>query len=324
LSNPHLLHVAVGVLINSDNEVLVARRPDHLHQGGLLEFPGGKLEANEDRFSGLQREFAEELDLTVESAFPLKQIVHHYDEISVLLDVWTITKYSGVAQGLEGQPIYWLPLAELSASDFPAANAPIVDLLKLPRRLVITPELLSFTELEVCLDTLLTQRVEIIYLRQNSADEHRYTAWYWKARDICRQSGCKLLFSSAQLAQRALGTDLTDTDGIHCSAQDLKKLDRRPVASGQLFGASCHDLDELKRAENLGADYATLSPVLSTAKYDDAQLLGWSEFSRLRMQVSLPVYALGGLNPYTDQEIARVSGAQGIAGISGFLSESGD
>jgi len=80
----------------------------------------------------------------------------------------------------------------------------------------------------------------------------------------------------------------------------------------------------LKRAENLGADYATLSPVLSTAKYDDAQLLGWSEFSRLRMQVSLPVYALGGLNPYTDQEIARVSGAQGIAGISGFLSESGD
>ncbi|HEY9050180.1 MAG TPA: NUDIX domain-containing protein, partial [Gammaproteobacteria bacterium] len=38
------VHVAVAVIINNDQEVLVSLRPDHVHQGGLWEFPGGKLE----------------------------------------------------------------------------------------------------------------------------------------------------------------------------------------------------------------------------------------------------------------------------------------
>ena len=40
------IHVAVGVVFR-DGKVLIARRPDHVHQGGLLEFPGGKVETGE-------------------------------------------------------------------------------------------------------------------------------------------------------------------------------------------------------------------------------------------------------------------------------------
>ena len=62
--------MAAGVLADAGGEILVARRSDHAHQGGLWEFPGGKLEAGEDIRSGLARELAEEIGIRVTSARP--------------------------------------------------------------------------------------------------------------------------------------------------------------------------------------------------------------------------------------------------------------
>ncbi|HAO87976.1 MAG TPA: hypothetical protein DCR00_03560, partial [Gammaproteobacteria bacterium] len=60
-----MIHVAVAVIKNPRQEVLVAlRRPDS-HQGGLWEFPGGKVEEGETVFTALQREIQEELDLSI-------------------------------------------------------------------------------------------------------------------------------------------------------------------------------------------------------------------------------------------------------------------
>ena len=42
-ANTAIVHVAVGLVIR-DAKVLVAQRAAHLHQGGLWEFPGGKVE----------------------------------------------------------------------------------------------------------------------------------------------------------------------------------------------------------------------------------------------------------------------------------------
>ena len=60
-----VVHVAVGVIINDQQQVLIAKRPDHLHQGGLWEFPGGKVDNGEDVEQALVRELHEELDLDV-------------------------------------------------------------------------------------------------------------------------------------------------------------------------------------------------------------------------------------------------------------------
>ena len=51
------IHVAVGVIVNARDEVLVAYRPKNKDQGGLWEFPGGKKEKNETIESALEREF---------------------------------------------------------------------------------------------------------------------------------------------------------------------------------------------------------------------------------------------------------------------------
>ena len=50
-------HVVAAVVVNAAAQVLVARRPLDRHQGGLWEFPGGKVEAGEEPRATLAREF---------------------------------------------------------------------------------------------------------------------------------------------------------------------------------------------------------------------------------------------------------------------------
>ena len=121
-----MLRVAVGVITNAAGEVLVARRHDHLHQGGLWEFPGGKVAAGESVQDALARELHEELDIRVEHAAPLLAIEHDYPDRSVRLEVWHVLAFSGTAHGREGQPLRWLPVPALDPGEFPAANAPII------------------------------------------------------------------------------------------------------------------------------------------------------------------------------------------------------
>lgn len=120
------IHVAVGVLVNQAGEVLLALRHQHQHQGGLWEFPGGKVEPDETVLEALVREFREEVRLEVAAADPLLTVTHDYGDKRVLLDVWRIHDWLGEAHGSEGQVLKWVPLAALGEYDFPAANESIV------------------------------------------------------------------------------------------------------------------------------------------------------------------------------------------------------
>ena len=125
------VHVAVGVLRNGQGQVLIALRAEEAHQGGLWEFPGGKIEPGESVEQALSREFEEELGICVHSCTPLIQISHDYRDKSVLLDVCIVQSFSGVPRGREGQPIEWRAQSALRADDFPRANAAIIRELQL-------------------------------------------------------------------------------------------------------------------------------------------------------------------------------------------------
>ncbi len=120
------VHVAVGVILDADRNILLTRRHDHLHQGGLWEFPGGKVGVGENVSTALSRELREELDITPVNVSPLIEIHHDYGDKSVLLDVHVVWEFSGEPRGLEGQPMVWVSADELSDYKFPAANKPIV------------------------------------------------------------------------------------------------------------------------------------------------------------------------------------------------------
>lgn len=123
------IHVAAGVILNSSNEVLLALRPKDKHQGGLWEFPGGKVEPGETAAAALARELYEEINISVELAEPLLVTSHDYGDKHVTLDVWTVRRFGGNPEGREGQQLRWVKFADLPHYQFPLANAAIVQVL---------------------------------------------------------------------------------------------------------------------------------------------------------------------------------------------------
>ena len=121
------IQVAVGVIINADNQILIAKRHAHLHQGGKWEFPGGKIELGETTEQALIRELREEVDLQVSSTTPFMQQSFDYPDKQVFLDIHLVTDFSGDAKGIEGQEIKWVSKADIRDYQFPDANAAILD-----------------------------------------------------------------------------------------------------------------------------------------------------------------------------------------------------
>lgn len=120
------VHVAVGVISDGGDGILVALRAATAHQGGLWEFPGGKVEPGETVQQALQRELQEELAIEVRHCESLLVIEHDYVDKSVRLDVWWVGAFDGEPHGREGQPLRWVDVAELHKLEFPEANVPII------------------------------------------------------------------------------------------------------------------------------------------------------------------------------------------------------
>lgn len=309
------IHVMVGAILDPAGRILVTKRPDHVHQGGLWEFPGGKLEAGESPEQGLARELAEELGIQVQDSRPLIRIRHDYGDRCVLLDVRAVQAYAGIPAGLEGQPLAWQHPGQMDPAAFPAADRPIISALRLPACMLITgPDPRETGVFLARLARAIDNGVRLVQLRAHALDQAQYRALAQEAYVLCEQSGVHLLLNRDPQQTRDV-----PRHGLHLSSSVLKRLEARPGEDYDLVGASCHDADDLQAAARLGLDYALLSPVQATASHPDVQPLGWTRFAALVDAASLPVYALGGLTA-SDLADAHAYGAQGVAAIRGFWS----
>lgn len=307
------MHVAAAVIIDDTGRILVSQRAEHAHQGGLWEFPGGKLEPGETAQLALARELEEELGIRPTESEPLIRIRHAYDDRLVVLDFFRVTAYQGEAKGREGQPLCWMLPEEMVAETFPAADRPVITALQLPKYYLITganprkvPEFLE------SLSLALTQGIRLVQLRAHQLADAAYRQLIAEVLPMCRSREVKLLINRAESILDWHG----EADGLHLTSSNLNSLTLRPSGAG-LIGASCHNLQQLKKAETLGLDYALLSPVRATSSHPGSPNLGWAKFAAWVEQVNLPVYALGGMER-DDLSIAISRGAQGIAGISTF------
>lgn len=123
------IHVVAAVITDPSGRILIAKRPANAHQGGLWEFPGGKVEPEEAVETALKRELAEELDIEIEQFEPFITVSHDYSDKSVFLDVWKVTAFRGQPCGLEGQEVCWVSQDDINGYDFPEANREILEAL---------------------------------------------------------------------------------------------------------------------------------------------------------------------------------------------------
>ncbi len=310
MQNPNQIHVAAAVIINARGEVLISLRHAHLHQGGLWEFPGGKVEASEDVYTTLVRELHEELGVTVRAARPLIRIPHAYPDKQVLLDVWQVTAFDGEPQGREGQSIRWVSPEQLPNFAFPAANYPIVTAARLPDQYLITPE--PGVGFLARLERALRAGIRLVQLRAKTLNAADYLDLAHKVCTLVHAQGAQVLLNADPAVVVEVGAD-----GVHITTQRLRALSQRPLPTDYWVAASCHSAAELQQATVIGCDFAVLGPVQPTASHPDASQLGWLGLQALTEATVLPVYALGGMQR-EDCERAWDAGAQGIAAIRGL------
>lgn len=121
-------HHQIGVgIIQNDDEVLIALRPDDAMLGGLWEFPGGKQKEDEDIEETVVRELKEELGVDVKVTKPLMKLDHAYSHFKITMHAYLCELVDGNPKPKTSQEIRWISIDELEDYPFPKANRKLTE-----------------------------------------------------------------------------------------------------------------------------------------------------------------------------------------------------
>ncbi len=304
--NLPLINVAVAVIQREDGHVLMAERPYGKESAGFWEFPGGKFELGEGAEQAIARELYEELGIKFKEAYPWIRYKHIYPDKIVKLHVYRVFAWEGSPFGREGQHISWENPSSVTVMPLLPANDKILQAIALPLIYAIInagPGIM--VKLMTRLTYLLEQGVRLmqVHIRYMSPEQHIQIMR--PIVNLAHSYGAKVLVSGNESIALKSGAD-----GIHLPANQLMNTHTRPCA--QLLSVSCHNASELAHAATLRADFVSLSPVYSTPTHPNVSGMGWKKFADLTNSLSMPVYALGGLDS-NYLETAMRHRAHGIA-----------
>ena len=309
--NTKIVEVAAAVLQRPDGSFLLAQRPPGKIWAGYWEFPGGKIEPGETPYHALVRELREELGIEAETAYPWITRVFTYPHATVRLHFFRVTEWSGELHPHEGQEFAWqFPLScggeQAPVSPMLPANAPILRSLELPALYAISNAAeLGIEPFITRLEAKLGEGLRLIQLREKNLARDELRELVQRVMALAHAHGAKVLLNGDVALAQEVGAD-----GVQLTATQLAILRERPAVDW--CAASCHNAEELRRAEALGCDFVLLSPVLPTLSHPGAPHLGWESFTVIAAGSSIPVYALGGLT-HDDMQTAWRHGAHGIA-----------
>lgn len=110
--------------------MLVARRAENQHLPGAWEFPGGKIEQDEEPAAAALRELYEETGLTAAAAEPLLIFVHDYPDRRLRFHAFVVTDAAGEVETDRDRAFSWVPPSTLQELEMPEANRAILRALR--------------------------------------------------------------------------------------------------------------------------------------------------------------------------------------------------
>ena len=132
-----------------------------------------------------------------------------------------------------------------------------------------------------------------IVLREKDLPVKEYLALARKVRDICRSAGASLIVHGHPEVARELGIP-----ALHMPLDALEKLSSEERKEFRVLGASCHSVEDVLRAKNLGCDYVTAGHVYATDCKPGLPPRGADFLAEVCGPAApMPVFALGGLTP---------------------------
>lgn len=113
----------------------------------------------------------------------------------------------------------------------------------------------------------------------------------------------------------------SDADGLHLGQKDLPLSEAlRLLPPGIIVGVSSNNLQEARKAQDMGADYIAVGSIFPTTTKSDARPAGLETLRQIRREIDLPIVAIGGINADNIAEVFR-AGANAAAVISAVLNE---
>jgi len=121
-------HIVAAIICNHDKtKIYITKRPNHVHQGGLWEFPGGKVENNESIEDAMCRELEEEIGIMVTTQSHFEHFEFDYSDKALVFDFMLVTHFDHDPYGREGQQGQWVDISDIHNYRFPNANISIVN-----------------------------------------------------------------------------------------------------------------------------------------------------------------------------------------------------
>lgn len=119
--------IGVGIIVNNDEKVLIALRPEDAMLGGMWEFPGGKQKENEEIAETVYRELKEELGVEVSITKPFMKLDHAYSHFKITLHAYLCKLENGTPKPQSSQEVRWISIDKLGDYPFPKANRKLTE-----------------------------------------------------------------------------------------------------------------------------------------------------------------------------------------------------
>jgi len=143
------------------------------------------------------------------------------------------------------------------------------------------------------MEKIASSDVDAIVLREDDVSEDEFYELAWKVQRICQRHKIQFIVYSFPEVARKLGAD-----GIHLPIRELRKMDAGFLRQFQVIGVSTHSCAEAVEAEELGASYITLGHIFTKGRTTmDLKPQRTGLISEARRQVSVPIFAAGGIRP---------------------------
>ena len=178
-------------------------------------------------------------------------------------------------------------------------------------------KILSVTNRRLCRGNFAQRTAEIaragadgIILREKDLTEGAYEAL---SRAILEGCGDRLILHSFPAAAEHL-----NVLRLHLPLPVLRTLSDSRRESFAVLGASCHSLNDVREAEDLGCTYVTLGHIFATDCKKGLPPRGLALLEEVAKSTRLPVYAIGGIGK-DNIRLTREAGASGACLMSGLM-----
>lgn len=157
--------------------------------------------------------------------------------------------------------------------------------------------------------------VDAIILREKDLPKEEYRALAKMIIPLCNKYGKLCILHQFVDVAREL-----KYDAIHLSYEAFLALDDETKNYFSIIGVSTHSVEEAIKCEELGATYITASHIFPTDCKKDLAPRGLAYLREVRKNVTIPVYALGGIHP-NNVDLCIAEGADGVCMMSEYMKD---